>query len=391
MEKTNYTRAFMTPMTYMPQDNLKNGDIWTLALDIGYSGVKGMSPNSTYCFPAFAREQEKGIIGTPSETDIIYKDENGKQWLVGSLAQSLLRDNDTTDSHTTLYERNRYFSEMFLVLARVGMALGLRGNIYGKSKDPKDIFFQTGLPPAYLEADSPLLIDALEGHHSFSVKFGQDEWERHSILISRNRIHILEQPMGAVFSASKRDDGTTVSGPSGQPIVNDRILVLDGGFGTLDAISIFNRLVEDNMNSFSDLGMKAVIGLLSDKLLKQHGVEVSVHAMQKVLDDGHVIKTNKRTRVQDILQIEDILRACNKTVCESAMNRIDSAYDYLSSHRYLLLAGGTCAAWKPIIMQRYAKMSGLSIISADQNDNLGPVFSNVRGYYLFRVLKSSGR
>ena len=388
MERAVFSRAFKTPMAYLPQDNLKKGDMWTLALDIGYSGVKGMSPNSTFCFPSFAREQDKSIIGNPTSTDILYKDEAGKQWIVGPLAQSLLRDNDTTDSHTTLYERNRYFSQMFLVLARVGMAFGLRRNVYGGPKDPKNIFFQTGLPPAYLNADSPLLIDALEGRHVFSVKIGQDDWEKHNIMITSDRINILEQPMGAVFSASKTDDGTTVNGPNGKPIVNDRILVLDGGFGTLDAISIFNRLVEDNMNSFSDLGMKAVIGLLSEKLLKQHGVEVSIHAMQKALEEGNVIKTNKRSRTQEILPIEDLLKACNKTICENAMNRIDAAYDYLSSHRYLLLAGGTCAAWRPLITQRYSKMTSLSIISADQNDRLGPVFSNVRGYYLFRVLMS---
>ena len=385
MDKKTFTRAFNPATKYIPVSNLRKSRDWPLALDIGYSGVKGMSPNASYCFPAFARETDSSIIGNPSASDITYSDETGRQWFVGALAQSQLRANDTTDSSSTLYERNRYFSPMFLVLARVGMALGLKSNDHGMP-DSSNIYFQTGLPPAYLAGDSPLLMDALEGRHVFSIKCGKGDWQEYDITLNRNNMHILEQPMGAVFSASKLDDGSTVPGPGGRPIVNERILVLDGGFGTLDTISIFNRYLENNMNSFSGLGMKGVLGMFRDSLLNQHGIEVSVHAMQQALSDGYIVKTNKREHTQEKMPIFDLLSECNRAICLQAMDRIDAAYDFLSAHRFLLLAGGTCAAWKEIIEERYAGMTNLGIISADQNDNLGPVFSNVRGYYLYRAL-----
>ena len=65
---------------------------WVIGLDIGYSAIKGMSPNKIYSVPAYARKipADRVRLNEPSETDIYYKAENGDIWVVGSLAYNEL-------------------------------------------------------------------------------------------------------------------------------------------------------------------------------------------------------------------------------------------------------------------------------------------------------------
>ena len=73
---------------------------WIIGLDIGYSAIKGMSPNKIYSVPAYARKipADRVRLNEPSETDIYYKAENGDIWVVGSLAYNELSASDVIDS-----------------------------------------------------------------------------------------------------------------------------------------------------------------------------------------------------------------------------------------------------------------------------------------------------
>ena len=63
----------------------------------------------------------------------------------------------------------------------------------------------------------------------------------------------------------------------------------------------------------------------------------------------------------------------------SALNLID--YDYL------IITGGTGAAWLDQIRDKFKTMNTLTIINGNQNDNLPFIYNNVRGYYLYRYMK----
>jgi len=86
--------------------------------------------------------------------------------------------------------------------------------------------------------------------------------------------------------------------------------------------------------------------------------------------------------------ISDILLENNRRICESALNRIETAYNDLEDYDYLLVTGGTGAAWLDYIHERYRNMETLEIITGNQNQpELDHIYSNVRGYYIFRALK----
>lgn len=374
---------FCTQTSFIPRKNAGTGKQWGIALDIGYSAVKGMSPNHVFCFPSFARVFSGQMlnIGEGSPNDIQYRDENGVVWNVGATAQNSLSSTDSNDSVQSLYGRNRYFSPMFLVIARVGLALGLLKNEFG---DPagKPISLQTGLPPAYLKSDVADLKEVLAGAHKFSVRIGNNPWHNFNFELPEDNIKVMAQPMGSFFSAAFSSEGTQL--PSAKKLFSSNLLIFDAGFGTVDIYSIRNRQIESSQ-SFDDCGMKAVLAATSEAIAKKFGVEIPVHAMQKSLREGYIQTRNRRTKSATKQKFDDLLETACYQVCKNAIERVDASYDSLFDYDYLLITGGTGAAWQDIITDEYSGMTTLKIITGSQNDTLSHVFSNVRGYYLYQA------
>ena len=79
------------------------------------------------------------------------------------------------------------------------------------------------------------------------------------------------------------------------------------------------------------------------------------------------------------------MKASNEKICKEMLEKIDTMYDNLIDYNYLLITGGTGAAWDDIIREYYQGMKNLTVISGEQNDRLSPIFNNVRGYYLYLV------
>lgn len=377
----SYSTPFRTRSEIVPCKQLAVENVALSALDIGYSAVKGFSSTTRFCIPSYVRECSSELLGQPHDTDIRYRGENGIEYAVGRLAQEALSSKDTNDASNTMFGRNRYFSPSFLILARVGLALSISPG------EKRPIYLQTGLPPAYRKADTALLKEALAGKHTFSVKVGAGPWTDYSFELGLESIFVMDQPIGSVYSASKRSDGTTVLCPDGKPYIDHRILVLDGGFGTLDIFSVTNRTI-DSTNTFNDLGMKVVFEGTAADIFAQTGKEVYAHTLQNCLVDGFITVYDRHAKSTRRVDISDILKANTRRVCEKAMDKIEAAYDGLQDYDFLLVTGGTGAAWMDILKERYQRMETLSIISATGPEKMSSVYSNARGYYIYRALAS---
>lgn len=378
-------KDFSTRTNFIPRKNASAGDCWGVALDIGYSAVKGMSPNHVFCFPSFARRFTGKMLdgAPPSPYDIQYRSENGDVWNVGLMAQEAINSDDSNDSIHSLYGRNRYFSPMFLVIARVGLAFSLIENDFG---DPtgKTIVLQTGLPPAYIRSDSCDLKEALAGHHEFDVRVGNDDWRHFSFDLPEDNIRVMPQPMGSFFSAVLTNEAEQL--PSAKKLLNSNVLIFDAGFGTVDTYSIRNRQIE-NSQSFDDCGMKAVLMETCRNILQKFNTEIPVHAMQKYLREAQIRVRHRRDLKTRYETFDDLLESANQKVCHVALERIEATYNSLMDYDYLLVTGGTGAAWFDMISERYSGMETLQIITGSQNDSLSHIYSNVRGYYLHQAGK----
>lgn len=376
------TCDFKTKNCCIDRKNEMVDGYWGMAIDIGYSGVKGFSPNKVFCFPAYARKTDQEVlsIGNVNNDCIQYRDDETKAvWVVGASAIEMLDVSDTRDSVNAVFGRNRYFSEMFLVIARTSIAIGMMDNEYGNSKGKK-LVIQTGLPPAYLRSDTPLIKEALAGTHKFSIKIGNSKWINYDFTLAENSIWIMPQPMGSLVSVSSNSDGSHI--PEAAQYFNKKMLIFDPGFGTLDIFNI-NRGRIDSYETFDDLGMKRVMIETTNTIFEYYHTEIPVLALQKFLDEGTIRCFDRKAHKATKRPFGEILEKKSKEVCQEALARIDNIYNNFIDHDFFVVTGGTGEAWYPYIKEYFKDMDTLHIIPGNQNDNLPYVFSNVRGYYLF--------
>lgn len=376
------SEQFKTKTVFKKRENVKADGFWPIALDVGYSAVKGFSPNHVYCFPSYAKKAEgEGVLfGKQNNYDIKYRDTDGEIWNVGYLAQDMGSMNDTNDSESALFGRNRYMTDMFLVITRVGLALGLMENEFGKRKSEEEIIVQAGLPPKYKDTDTKYVRAVTGGRHVFDLKVGSDDWMHFDITIKKENVMVMSQPMGALWSVACDNNGRFIKEAS--KYFNSKILIFDPGFGTLDLFSIMNRSPQGS-ETFSDLGMKRVFQETIKGIQKDYDVEISIVKMQEVLKAGDVKVTDIMTMSSDTVDIHPYLESANKKVCMEALSMTKQSCNFLIDYDYMIVDGGTGSAWMPHIKEHLKNMKTLTILEAIQNDNLPNYFSNARGYYMY--------
>lgn len=374
------TKRFRTRTTIEPKNNGSLPGVFEIAIDAGYGGVKVISNNWNICFPAFAKRAEDGkieFVGDAPESAILYKDlSSGELWIVGEFAQNMASAKDTTDSESSLFSRDRYTNPLFMVSVRVGLGLAVRKNEFN-GYTGQSVYIQTGLPEKYMN-DADDLRDALSGTHEFALKVGNNDWEEFSLNIDPKNVDIIPQPKGSLFSVCMDRKGQFVR--DAQKYLRSSVLVFDSGFGTLDLFPIISGVVKGG-ETYPDLGMRRIMQETVNLIKEKYNVVTSVPAMQKNLETG-LVRYGKGFESKDY-PFADLLDEANKKVCEEALNRVNNSLD-LSQFDYIIITGGTGAAWLELIKDKFKKLSTITILYGNQNDNLPLFFSNVRGYYLYR-------
>ncbi len=354
-------------------------DYHLVGLDLGYSSVKGMTQDLVYCFPNYARPIPEGTISLEAndENRILYRGEDGREWVVGEAAQELVDPREAIDSDEELFGRNRYYTRMFRVISETGMGLGLTGHAEGVP-----IIIKTGLPQKYLLGDTADLRESLAGRHRFSLKRGSLPWVDYDFEVDPGHIPVIGQPMGSLFSAMVGTDGKPVGFVRKLQMGNVR--VIDGGFGTLDDISIQKMTINArSMQTFTEYGMKAVLQATSDEIRRRYGVDYPVYSMQKILREGKIKKFDRKTNSTSYQPFNDILEECSHAVCMGMLEKLSSIHDNFLQDDIIIITGGTGAAWSQWITEYFSKREGLEVMGANRNDpSLPYVFSNVRGYYM---------
>ena len=379
------TRAYKTKTLILDRRFFAKGNKWVIGLDIGYSGVKIMSPNTVACFPAYARKipENRLTLKEPDASDIRYRNKNGI-WTVGSLAYNEVIASEIADSEEELYGRHRYHSEMFHVIAEVGLALGCRNNSIN-NVNGKTLYVQTGLPPKYMD-DMAELTEVLAGHHEFDLQIGGGEWKHYAFDIDTNNVKIMQQPLGSLLSVSIGPDGKQL--PIAKKYFNSTVVVFDPGFGTLDDYTIVRGEIMGIGNTFANLGMREVFSRTVKDIKSVYGVSLTVAELQNKLDKGEVRYVNKKLHKSEIYKFASILENHSKNVCNEAVDKMDSVHDYFSKVDYIVATGGTYDAWKDDFDEKFQDMEGLEIVPGNINEpDLSNIFSNVRGYYYFLTSK----
>lgn len=377
------TKAYKTRTIIEDRKFASKGNHWVIGLDIGYSSVKVISPNTAGCFPAYARKvpEDRITLKGPSPSDIRYRDKEG-MWTVGALAYDEVIASELADSEEELYGSHRCHSDMFKVIAKVGLAIGYRNNAINSITN-KRLHVQTGLPPKHMGTDYQAeLTEGLAGRHEFDLKIGLGDWKHYDIQIDHQNVGIMPQPLGSLISVSIAADGKQL--PIAKKYFNSVVVIFDPGFGTLDDYTIVHGNVAGIGNTFSNLGMHEVFARTVRDIKSVYGVSLTVADLQNKLESGEVRSVNKKLHKSDVYGFASILENHSKLVCADAIAKMDSVHDYFSEVDYIIATGGTYDAWKDDFNSKFKDMNGLQIIPGNCNEpDLPNIFSNVRGYYYY--------
>lgn len=358
------------------------GKDYIIGLDIGYSATKVFHETGYFCFPSYAKKLNNGMLNITNEKDILYMEEGSDDiYMVGYTAQEMMDTINTNDSDSELYSRKRYKDKRFGIICNTAIAMAMLNK-----KDNREIVIQTGLPSSYTDEDTPEIKKTLSREVKFRIKIGSAEWRSFHIKIDINNIHVIPQPMGSLYSTIIKSDGKYTEDASS--ILNDNVIVLDAGFGTFDFYGIVNREIRCK-ESTDELGMKQLLVKTGKKIFEETGVDIRIAAMQKYLTRGYFDYMNEDDMVSEDKPIAPYIDIANKEVFEEAKEKIKSVTNSFRGYRYVIVAGGTGEAWFEDIKNWLGKMNTLKIMASNKNDNLPFVYSNVRGYYLYRYALNS--
>lgn len=383
MEKRKFIKPgkIRTRQDFIRMTNPKGRD-YIIGIDVGYSSTVGFHEKGAFIFPSYAREIDFGSMQMISDRDIFYRDDDtGTVYLVGYSAQNIIDDEDTNDTEGELFARNRYTSRLFGIICDTAIGLALE-----HKHDSRRVIIQTGLPTAYMKQDQRLIRNAFSKNRRFSIKRGEGEWKSYEPHIAPADVHVIAQPMGALYSAMTKSDGTYTQ--NAMRMLKSNVLVMDIGFGTGDFYGIRDRMVEC-CDSINDIGMHEVLRRVSEKLNEQEGMEVRVPQLQKALERGRAVKFDAETLTSQDVSITEYVNEASNEVMEKAFEKARSITKSFRGYRYLIVAGGTGEAWFDYIAGRLEGMKTLEVMKSNINDGLPFVYSIARGYYMTAL--ASGR
>lgn len=368
------TKNFRTRQEFRSKANPKGKD-YIIGLDVGYSATKVFYENGFFVFPSYAKKINN-IMELANAKDILYKDESGEIYMVGYVAQNMLESTNTNDTTAELFGRKRYSNKIFKIFCDVAIAIAT-----AKKTDNRKVIIQTGLPSSYVDGDQKELIRSISKPSTFSLKIGDGKWIKYTSSVDAKDVYVMPQPAGSLYSILIQSDGQYV--PNAKEILNSNVLVMDIGFGTFDFFGLKNRANVCN-ESIDEIGMREVLAHTSKKILSEYNEDIRVAALQKNLETGKVICINEEEMCDEEKDLAPLLESSNNEVFKEAMQRAKGVTDAFRGYRYIIVAGGTGEAWYANIKEWLSNRRTLSVIPSNYNDKLPFIYSNVRGYYLYR-------
>lgn len=358
-----------------------------IALDGGYSSVKGISETTLFCFPSYAKRISSiDVVGRLNPTDLILTDhKTNETWLVGAFAENTM---DRADIQTTtdenLYTRYRYKSDIYKVIMMAGLGISLHNT---PTDENLVLHVQTGLPSAYVKKDAATLREVLAGTYDFTLRIGVRS-RRFTFSLKPENIGVMEQPRGTLANIVYDKDGHLI--PELRDILNSDTLILDIGFGTEDIFSIRSGSnIKDNRNkTYNDTAMKAVFEACTNEINDRYDTEFKVFELQKFLKRGTVPVLDREAIRTDEVPFLDLLDSYNRSLCEKSIRRLLEEYNSLLDYRYLIVTGGTGESRIDQIRTMLSGLPHLKVLLGNEADSsISSIYSNVRGYYMSMLLK----
>lgn len=366
-----------------------------MALDGGYSSVKGISATRLLCIPSYAKKVDSvEVVGKLKDSDIVFTNhKTNETWLVGAFAENAMDKRDiATTTDESIYTRYRYDSPIYKAIMTTGLGLGLMDT---DITEDTIIYLQTGLPSAYVKSDAKKLRSVLATDYDFTLRIG-NETKRFTFTLTENNIGIMEQPRGTLANTVYDALGKLI--PERKSILNSNTLIYDIGFGTEDLFSILSGAnIKDSTTknkTYKDTAMKSVFEAVCNEINEKYDTEFKVFELQKYLKTGKVPIIDRENILNggtvNTIEVElaPLIEKHNRALNEKSIKRLLEEYDFLLDYNYFVVSGGTGEGRFEYIKEMLKGLTHLTVLLGNDSDKtISAIFSNVRGYYMSMLLK----
>lgn len=328
-----------------------------IAVDPGFDSMKVIADGLAFKFPFNAVKTDESSISNFAIQDnfILYRDDNGATYRVGSYAREMLFNNKSGGDMTDFYTEDRFLSEEFKVGLRsaIAMAINMTGN-YDNQND-LDIYLMLTLPHACRQQFASSLVGSAVGHHKFALKIGNEPSKDYSYTINSKQVFTISQTIAAILGETSDMDGN-ICDDKFKYLSNGPTLVIDGGYYTTGIVlvstggSVDDVMTESNTN----FAMKNVNLAVVDEI-KKHRPDMKHYMVEYTINSSNskIKYIHPETKQAEMLDLKTIRKSKIEDVCQRLIEHLNERYNSLLDINYVLVTGGTGAQFYSHLLKYY--------------------------------------
>lgn len=375
----SYHLSLVAPQTKFEFGNFVNWDpsfdVYPIAIDVGYSSVKVISPNGRFIFPALVTLLGSKQVYKFSDTDLRYMstDHLNRVFYMGDKIRQLIAENDTTINEVKFFQRERIYAEEYLILFRTALFLGLLDQDRKLIKD-KEVKVVTGLPEEYISQDERILREIIEKPHVYKVAIGEGDYQ--TVAIEIKDLEVISQPIGTYFAMVSDFNGYIRE----NFFSDNNVLIVDGGFHSIDTFLIRADNTLGKNKTWNHYAMYDVYTDTIQKIYDKTGVRLTINDLGLYITHFKHPFTIVYGRDRKEYNFKQDLLDSIQANAEMLINELMVTYNNFKDIHVLLLTGGTGKIYYPYFKDKVALRVELA-----ETDGFSIEYTNVLGFYKYLI------
>lgn len=349
-----------------------------IAIDPGFDAMKVIANGIHFKFPFSAVETDERKMSDYGgrKEFILYKDRSGATWRVGQYARTLMYENKSQqdDSTAKLYTEERFISPEAAVgiLSAIAKAIDLTG-LYNEQAD-LDIHLIVALPHSVRNKYAPTVAGLVSGAQRFYMTFDDGEEKEYRFNIVEQNVLTVSQTIAAILGETSDDNGY-IDESKYHYLANGPTLVVDGGYYTMGLVPVSRggSVDDEHAESNTNYAMKNV-NLGVAKEIADTRPDIKHYSVEYLLSQGEseIRYMDKGQNKVVSIDLSIIREKKLQNVCNNFIRYLNKKYNDLIDFRYVLVTGGTGAAF---FSQLLAYYKGTSVMDEDHMLLTHPVLS----------------
>lgn len=330
-----------------------------IAIDPGFDAMKVIANGIHFKFPFSAVETDERKMSDYGgrKEFILYKDRSGATWRVGQYARTLMYENKSQQDDPTakLYTEERFISPEATVgiLSAIAKAIDLTG-LYNEQAD-LDIRLIVALPHSVRNKYAPTVAGLVSGAQRFYMTFDDGEEKEYRFNIMEQNVLTVSQTIAAILGETSDDNGY-IDESKYHYLANGPTLVVDGGYYTMGLVPVSRggSVDDDHAESNTNYAMKNV-NLGVAKEIADTRPDIKHYSVEYLLSQGEseIRYMDKGQNKVVSIDLSIIREKKLQNVCNNFIRYLNKKYNDLIDFRYVLVTGGTGAAFFSQLLAYY--------------------------------------